>query len=165
MGLAGVLATMDDVAGELGNLESKDHYRSHSVPPEIEESPVRQTINLPGVEGRFVQTPTALDFENGSGNATGYGAGGQLSKSRKDPTRFRVTIEGNTTEFELSLVDTAGATESQQGSANPKRVFDGRDEFQAFEAFERAKVSYDSFLEDDSIVSDERLVIRWAGEQ
>ncbi|ESK95125.1 nuclear elongation and deformation protein 1 [Moniliophthora roreri MCA 2997] len=121
--------------------------------------------------------------------ATGYGAGGLLAVSGSDPTKFRVFIEGKKMEFELSLVErryaNLGEAEGKQGEEEERgrtgkrntkpaltlRVFspDGRwtgiDEFEMATLFEQGKVNLQRFLEDESVVKDPRLVIRWTGEQ
>lgn len=120
--------------------------RSRSVPPEL-DSPTLKRRELPVVDA------STEDVEQEVGS---FGAGGRLTSSRKSATQFGVYIEGKTTAFELSVVDL--------GKADLK-VFDGRDELEAASVFDKGKVDYKRFLNDESIVHDERLVIRWAGGQ
>lgn len=122
--------------------------RSQSVPPELDGSPSLKRRELPAPD---VQEEV-LRQETGS-----FGAGGRLTSSRSDPTRFRVHIEGKTVAFELSIVDS--------DESSREKVFDGKDEVEATTFFEKGKIDYRRFLEDESIVRDRRLVIRWVGGQ
>ena len=121
--------------------------RSQSVPPELDGSPTTKRRELP-----------AQDMPSG-GSEGSFGAGGRLTSSRQNPTRFGVYIEGKTVAFELSIVD---STELKGGT---RKVFDGRDEVEAASLFEKGKVEYRRFLDDEGIVHDERLVLKWAGGQ
>ncbi|KAH8096741.1 LNS2-domain-containing protein [Cristinia sonorae] len=76
-----------------------------------------------------------------------YGAGGRLTVDRRDPTRFRVFIEGRTAEFELSLI-----------SGGFKRV----DEMEDARRFDEGKIEFTQFLNNEQLLRDENLVIRWA---
>lgn len=126
--------------------------RSRSVPPELEGSPHSVRMSLP---------PIASDADNDAPcerNFTLYtepeefGAGGRLAASRSDPTKFRVSIDGKIATFELSLVERPG-------------VFHGRDEVETARAFEAGIIDYHRFVDDENLVNDERLVIKWNGGQ
>ena len=124
--------------------------RSQSVPPELDGSPTTNRRELPTQD---------IPLE-GTGHEFGtFGAGGRLTSSRKNPARFGVFIEGKNVAFELSILDT---DESKGGN---RKVFDGRDEVEAARLFDKGKVDYRRFLDDESVVHDERLVIKWAGGQ
>lgn len=165
------------------------HTRSHSVPPELEGSPATKRRELSASRSRYEYNPEdgeeefrsgGLEDSEGYGGETGaFGAGGRLSSSRSDPTRFIVSIEGKKIEFELSLVsagDNEGEREGDEenrGRSNRDgatggfgvKVFDGRDEVEAARLFDAGKIDYARVLEDEQSVSDPRLVIRWAGDQ
>ncbi|KAJ7490242.1 Lipin/Ned1/Smp2-domain-containing protein [Mycena galericulata] len=152
--------------------------RSRSVPPDLEGSPSRSRRRA---RDRIVDR---LEYEDDDDDdepavveeTVGYGAGGRLSASESDPTKFTVAIEGRKVGFELSLVsdmapddeesesDTRGRRE-RGGSSGGTRVFDRRDEVEAARLFEKDQIDLSRFLEDETVVSDPRLVIRWAGDQ
>jgi phosphatidate phosphatase LPIN len=123
--------------------------RSQSVPPELDGSPSLKRRELPAPDD---EQEEVLRQETGS-----FGAGGRLTSSRSDPTRFRVHIEGKTVAFELSIVD---SDESRRG-----KIFDGMDEVEATTLFENGKIDYRRFLDDETVVRDGQLVIRWVGGQ
>ncbi|KAF9266322.1 LNS2-domain-containing protein [Marasmius fiardii PR-910] len=179
--------------------------RSKSVPPGLEGSPTsarhrRRSLSsrrwnggdvdgeddgiLSGRVKRRASGATASD------SVGGYGAGGLLSASRSDPTRFRVFIEGKMVEFELSLVERKPNYRAQNEDEEDEeehrgrqlttegerkrhklRVFspDGRwtgiDEFEMAWLFDEAKIEFEQFLDDETVVNDPRLVIRWMGEK
>ncbi|KAF9031796.1 LNS2-domain-containing protein [Hymenopellis radicata] len=126
--------------------------RSRSVPPTTRgKGKERQTF--PSVE--VGQEGQALDQE------THYGAGGRLSVSPSDPTKFRVSIEGRRIDFELSLIsdeeDRRGRrTRGEQGSK------DRLDDFEFARRFEEGKVDLNKLLEDDDLVHDPSLVLKWS---
>lgn len=122
--------------------------RSQSVPPELDGSPSLKRRELPASDAQ----------EEGLGQDAGcFGAGGRLTSSRSDPTWFRVHIEGKTVSFELSIIDPDEWTKG--------KVFEGTDEVNAAALFEKGKVDYRTFLDDESVVRDRRLVIRWVDGQ
>ena len=65
---------------------------------------------------------------------------------------FRLYIEGKTITFELSLVDDT-------------RVFHGQDELLAGDLFEKGKIDFRRFMEDETLVHHDKLVINWANGQ
>jgi phosphatidate phosphatase LPIN len=82
-----------------------------------------------------------------------------------------VTIEGQKISFELSLIedDADGSPEAEIVRSFIQR--DGtrqlvkRSEVEIALFFERGKVAYTRFIEEENILKDERLVIRWANDQ
>ncbi|TCD69995.1 hypothetical protein EIP91_005245 [Steccherinum ochraceum] len=83
---------------------------------------------------------------------TEYGVGGRLTVDRRDPSRFRVFIEGRTVEFELSLIppDPDG------------KDFVRVDDVEDARRFDDGKLNFTQFLGNEHLLEDERLVIRWA---
>lgn len=179
----------DSDAGEDGDVEEinldREMLRSRSVPPGLEGSPRMKRKELKGggefgygdvdvdaeVDGVLDRMKGTLradeDEDDGvSGGISergvhgmGFGAGGRLIASSRDPTRIGAFIEGKTAQFELSLVEDGG-----RDGGIPK-IFDGHDELEAARVFEEGKIDYHKFLDDESVAKDERLVIRWAGDQ
>ncbi|KAG6861570.1 hypothetical protein C0995_014866 [Termitomyces sp. Mi166 len=152
-----------------------DHGRSRSVPPELEGSPQRRLKEL--VEGYDASNdPEDDDLDEGS-----FGKGGILRPSKRDPNRFTLQIEGRRVMFELSIVsasegqsdgalsdpeeDTGSGWKGRYGRVGSLMVFDGRDEVEAARLFALGKVNYNTFLDNDNIVKNPWLVIRWAGNQ
>ncbi|KAJ7930124.1 nuclear elongation and deformation protein 1 [Mycena leptocephala] len=159
--------------------------RSRSVPPALDGSPSRtrrrrrergmadQYEDDGVVGGGLTDSPVVTD------EVVGYGAGGRLSASESDPAKFTVAIEGRKVGFELSLVsDTASDGEESEsdvrgrkdrdgasGGTRVLRVFNRRDEVEAARLFGEGQIDLNRFLEDETVVSDPRLVIRWAGDQ
>lgn len=177
MGKAKAMETLDDDELELeldarerergkgsgGEGEERDGedeegpQRSKSVPPELEASPTLSRRELPA-ESHHLPQGNVVEAEPSSPSLspTGFGAGGRLTASRRDPARFGVYIEGKTVAFGLSIVPE---------DADMLSVFDGRDELEAAEVFERGKVLYGKFMEEEGVARDVRLVIKWAGGQ
>ncbi|KAF9226906.1 LNS2-domain-containing protein [Gyrodon lividus] len=128
--------------------------RSQSVPPELEGSPHTIRSPLPPADDQdnepsplpLHRDPEADDSEKG------FGSGGRMTALHDDQTKFQVWIEGNTVEFELSLVCS-------------RDVFHGRDEVEAAHAFQQGIIDYPQLMANESSVRDERLVIRWTGGQ
>lgn len=112
--------------------------------------------------GRMVSSPVELIPEEGVVGEEGlsYGAGGRLAIDRRDPTRFRVSIERRVVDFELSIVQGAGEVDGNRTGAGP---LGGEDEVIDDQRYEEGKVDFDRFLEDERIVKDEDLVLKWAG--
>ncbi|KIK96054.1 hypothetical protein PAXRUDRAFT_826363 [Paxillus rubicundulus Ve08.2h10] len=129
--------------------------RSRSVPPELEGSPHTTRSPLPPPDDQNNEPPLSLPLHRepeADRDETGFGSGGQMIARRDNQTKFQVWIEGNTVEFELSLVSSRG-------------VFHGRDEVEAARAFEQGMIDYPMLMADKSLARDERLVIRWTGGQ
>ncbi|KAF7352457.1 Nuclear elongation and deformation protein 1 [Mycena venus] len=181
------MGSIDDLTEEEEDAEptagaSSSGARSRSVPPALEGSPVRsrrraRTKKYEDDEveegGEFTESPVT------GPEMVGYGAGGRLSASESDPTKFTVAIEGKKVGFELSVVSpdsASGGKESESeseargrrdrdGASGGTRVFDRRDEVEAARLFGKGQIDLNRFLEDEMVVSDPRLVIRWAGDQ
>ena len=104
-----------------------------------------------------VERESVLDADG----AASYGLGGRLTVDKNDRTRYRVFIEGRTVEFELAVVspDTLEGKKLHAGSLG------GEDEVEDYQCFEQGKVDFDRFLNDESIVRDPDLVLRWAGDK
>ena len=112
-----------------------------------------------------------------------FGVGGLLVVRKDDPTKFILKIEGRRMAFQLSLVPgesaTEDAVEDDEDEGRGRKIRDGsragglrvlpsnkrgqQDEVEATRLFEQGLVSFDQFLNDESILSHPRLVIRWAG--
>ncbi|KAJ7766877.1 LNS2-domain-containing protein [Mycena metata] len=172
-----------DISGELPEEEedadpsaaaSGSGTRSRSVPPDLEGSPSRSRrrprgiVDYPEDGGEYAESPVAAN------EVVGFGAGGRLSASESDPAKFTVTIEGKKVGFELSLVSDSPSDEDESeargrrdrdGSSGGARMFDRRDEVEAARLFGKGQIDLNRFLEDETVVSDPRLVIRWAGDQ
>jgi phosphatidate phosphatase LPIN len=151
---------------DVGGLET---IRSHSVPPGLEGSPVTKRRELAkrghhdpddvldhGQRGiRRGSLASASPPRVRRDASPGYGIGGKLTASRGDPTRFAVLIEGRAVTFELCVLE----------KPDEDDVFDGRDELETARVFDAGKVDFRRFLEDPSIVTTKRLVIRWSGDR
>ncbi|KAJ3551752.1 hypothetical protein NM688_g4523 [Phlebia brevispora] len=94
---------------------------------------------------------------------TTYGLGGRLTVDRRDPTRFRVFIEGRAAEFELSLVPNYNHLDKGKAKAHPGSL-GGTDEVEDAFLFDSGKVDFTRFLQDESIISADNLVMRWASD-
>ncbi|KAI0080626.1 LNS2-domain-containing protein [Panus rudis PR-1116 ss-1] len=86
-----------------------------------------------------------------------FGAGGMLTVDRRDPTKYRVFIEGKAVEFEVSILPSSGPADSERS----EYVF-GYDEIEDARRFDAGKIDFLRFLEDGNILNDDGLVIRWA---
>jgi len=135
---------IDEEASEIGFM------RSQSVPPELDGSPTTKRRELPAQD---------IPVEESDHDLGSFGAGGRLTSRRHNPTQFGVYIEGKNATFELSIVD------SDELKGSNRKVFDGRDEVEAARSFDKGKVDYRKFLDDESVVHDKRLVLKWAGGQ
>lgn len=65
-------------------------------------------------------------------------------------------------EFELSMIpdlDTNSQTRRHSGSLG------GKDAVEDMEIFQRGKVDFDTFLQDEEIVKSDNLVLCWAGDR
>ncbi|KAI0720361.1 Lipin/Ned1/Smp2-domain-containing protein [Cerioporus squamosus] len=121
----------------------------------------RMMSEVPDAE--YARTRAALaDRESTSDtDMAPYGFGGRLTVDKNDPTRFRVFIEGRTIEFELAIVtrDTPEGRKLHAGSLG------GAGEVEDYQCFEQGKIDFERFLSDESVVRDENLVLRWAGDK
>ncbi|KAJ7752846.1 Lipin/Ned1/Smp2-domain-containing protein [Mycena maculata] len=156
--------------------------RSRSVPPDLEGSPSRSRrrardhgVAVDHYEDDVDEDVEPADAPVVADETVGYGAGGRLSASQSDPTKFTLAIEGKKAGFELSLVsDTAADDEDSEdtrgrrdrsGSSGGTRVFNRRGEVEAARLFGEGQIDLGRFIEDETVVRDPRLVIRWAGDQ
>lgn len=98
-----------------------------------------------------------------SDSKSSYGSGGILTADRRDPTRFRVFIEGRAAEFELSLVPQLGELDKDKMKTRPGTL-GGKNEVEDAFLFDTGKVEFTKFLQDDQIVNADNLVLRWAGD-
>lgn len=184
-------AGMSPALYEEENMEKEEeHGRSRSVPPELDGSPKRDRRGreLPDE----YEEPSHGDMDGDEGENTDeeegfadFGKGGKLRTTSADPTTFVLSIEGKKVTFELSLAShidsSTQGTESgpedgdhpihargrknRHGGVGGPDVFAGRDEVEAARLFDLGRVDFYRFLNDDELVNDPRLVIRWAGDQ
>ena len=89
-----------------------------------------------------------------------FGKGGRLAFDRRNPTRFRVSIERRVVDFELSVVPGAGSWERRSG----KGPLGGEDEVADTQRFEQGRVDFERFIDDDAVINDRDLVLKWAGD-
>jgi phosphatidate phosphatase LPIN len=102
-----------------------------------------------------------------------FGAGGTLSASHEDLTMFVLSIEGRKIAFQLSLIPPEGEEDSfsqdeakgRQGIDNSRTKERPQDEVEAARLFDRYCVDWARFMDDGTVVHDQRLIIRWAGNQ
>ena len=102
-----------------------------------------------------------------------FGAGGILSASREDLTVFVLSIEGRKIGFQLSLIPPEGEEDSfsedeakgRQGIENSRTKERPQDEVEAARLFDRYCVDWARFMDDEIVVHDPQLTIRWAGNQ
>lgn len=149
-----------------------DHMRSRSVPPELEGSPQTRLKEL------IEHYDASYDPEEGDVDEASFANGGILRPSKHDPSRFALQIEGRRIMFELSIVSTSGRQSdgalsdqedtrlgwrSRHGKVGGFVISDGRDEVEAARLFALGKIDYNTFLDDDNVVENPGLVIRWAG--
>jgi phosphatidate phosphatase LPIN len=146
--------------------------RSQSVPPDLEGSPTASRHELP--KAGIYHYSSGGHFMAHGAIQDQFGAGGKLSARKTEPALFVVAIEGQKVSFELSLIedDTDGSPASQETELarssiqqDGKRRLVKRSEVETAQLFERGKVAYTRFIEDENILKDERLVIRWANDQ
>jgi hypothetical protein len=78
---------------------------------------------------------------------------GRIRADETEPTKYILELEGYEVGFELSIVD----------DGDDLSHFHELDTIGAALVFDKAQVSFQSFLDDESIVRNEMLIIRWAG--
>ncbi|UZJ55128.1 hypothetical protein CBS101457_004448 [Exobasidium rhododendri] len=109
--------------------------------------------------------------EEGSIEANSRSNLGQLVCDHEDPYKFRLELDDASHTFELSLCYVEGLEHDITGSdpntnlaqnPEPQAEQDGPREDWA-DHFEENQVSYQRFLDDEGLVNDERLVIRYNG--
>ena len=129
--------------------------RSRSVPPELEGSPHTILSPLPHVDDQDNEPPlqplvTQEPDEYKDGKP--FGSSGRITARHDDQTKFQVWMDGTSVDFELSLVASRDA-------------FHSRDEVASARTFEEGIIDYAQLMADESLVRDERLVMRWTGTQ
>ncbi|KAF9464839.1 Lipin/Ned1/Smp2-domain-containing protein [Collybia nuda] len=171
----------------------EEHGRSRSVPPELDGSPSRdrkgrdlpEEYEEPNLGDLGGDEEEISDEES---EFADFGKGGKLTTTSADPTTFVLSIEGKEATFELSLVSTGEGdtsitqtTESdpedgehsaqvrgrknRYGGVGAPKIVDGLYESGMAGLFDVGRVDFHRFLNDDDLVNDPRLVIRWAGDQ
>ncbi|KAJ3806868.1 nuclear elongation and deformation protein 1 [Lentinula aff. lateritia] len=156
------------------------HARSMSVPPGFDESPTRER-QRESLFAKYNDADPAAEFTvaqeheidaaslSGSG---GFGSSGKLSASKSDPTVFKLLIEGKKVEFELSLVEYPedernghDGDDVEGESDDHEELSRGIDEFETARLFEKGKISFEDFIQNDQLVRDPRLVLKWTRQQ
>ncbi|KAG9317850.1 Lipin/Ned1/Smp2-domain-containing protein [Chiua virens] len=126
--------------------------RSRSVPPELEGSP--QTIRsvLPGVDDHGEVPPVpVVGYQPGEyKDETLFGRNSRLTARHNDQTIFQVWMDDTSVEFELSVVDS-------------RHSFGNGDEVESALLFSQGIIDYSRLMEDEHLVWDDRLVMRWTG--
>lgn len=123
--------------------------RSRSVPPELEGSPHTIRSPLPPADDNDNESPLPLVHQE-SAEYKGekpFGSSGCITTRHDDQTKFQVWIDGTSVEFELSLVASRDA-------------FHNRDEAESARTFDQGVIDYAQLMADESLVRDERLVMR-----
>ncbi|KAG5639717.1 hypothetical protein H0H81_005900 [Sphagnurus paluster] len=181
------IAEFDEAEEESGHGHEHEHEhgRSRSVPPELEGSPKRDRRVRELVEDHEEHESGKVVAEDEE--IVSFGQGGTLKPSKQDSGRFILQIEDRTVTFELSIVSSLAeggedhdgplsepeestGSEDFRGRRNRHgrlggKLFKTRDEVEAARLFAQGKIDFKTFLEDDDIVRDPRLVIRWADDQ
>jgi len=158
-------------SGENDHSQHGHSGRSRSIPPDFlnptrekrrETREYKEYEDLEGVEeedrgrvGHPLSKERPHDLLKEADNI--FGSGGTLSPSRDDQTTFILAIERRKIGFQLSLVP----DDNTRGRTYAKN----HNEFDAGLLFDRYRVDWNRFLEDESIVNDPRLVIRWGADQ
>lgn len=105
------------------------------------------------------EVSSPVSMEDGEDEPT-FGKGGRLAIDRRDPTRFRVSIERRVVDFELSIVPGVASREER----NKKGPLGGEDEVVDVQRFEQGKIDFERFINDDEVIQDQDLVLKWAGD-
>jgi len=129
--------------------------RSCSVPPELEGSPHTVLSPLPHVDDHDDESPLGPLVRQDPGEYEDwkpFGSSGRITARHDEETKFQVWIDSTSVDFELSLVAS-------------RDVFHDRDEVESTRTFEEGIIDYAQLMEDEHLVRDERLVMRWNGKQ
>ncbi|KAL6305763.1 Lipin/Ned1/Smp2-domain-containing protein [Sparassis latifolia] len=110
---------------------------------------------------RSLTTDETSQRRRGRSEETKYGTGGRLTVDRRDPTLFRVFIEGKVAEFELSIIPDLA---QEQAETKGGGLLSGKDGVEDARLFDQGKIDFQRFLGDDRLVHDENLVLKWAGD-
>ena len=146
----------DEYLWEWGGFPQKTPLKSTFGPPGISEAPGSgwdrdKATTLPR---GFVSPLEGSLGTNVDEEESGYGTGGRLRPDRNEPHRFILLIERKTTYFELAHFP----------KDESRRKF-GRNEVDDAQIFNERRVDYKAFLDDESIIQEGDLVIRWAGDR
>lgn len=127
--------------------DARELSRAQSEPPELDE-------------GERTVRPAPASVGGDAGDDV-LGAGGRLIRDRADPTRMGVWLDGRTVWFELSVVE-PDLLKKENGR---KGALGGLEEMDAAEAFDKDKVTLERFLDDETILEEPGLVLRWADDR
>ena len=111
-------------------------------------------------DAQYARARAAAEREMLNDSAS-YGNGGRLTMDKNDPTRFRVFIEGRTVEFEIAIVPPTSLQGSEGGKKSHAGTLDGDDEVEDEHRFEEHKIDFERFLNDETVVHDDNLVLLW----
>ncbi|KAI0751040.1 Lipin/Ned1/Smp2-domain-containing protein [Daedaleopsis nitida] len=145
---------------------TQGHLPGTSVDMSSRKGKGRMMSEVP--DAQHVRTRAAVEERERAVDAEGvasFGLGGRLTVDKNDSTRYRVFIEGRTVEFELALISSESSASSEGQRKLHAGTLGGDDEVEDYQAFEQGKVDFEQFLDEDSIVHDDNLVLRWAGDK
>ncbi|KAF9480688.1 LNS2-domain-containing protein [Pholiota conissans] len=146
--------------GRRGSREYKEYEDvkgdPHAVEDQGDEERGRGWLRSGLEEGEEATEISPQEVENEA-----FGDGGVLSASRDDLTTFVLSIEGRKVAFQLSLIPTEN--ENRSGKDELKEPL--RDEMETARLFDNYCIDWSRFLDDEVLVHDPRLVIRWARNQ
>lgn len=109
-------------------------------------------------KGRQIDDLLLHDGEGGqkvAGDESSFGAGGRLSSAEGDEAMFVLSIEHKKVTFQLSRMK----EDRESGSTTLHRA---QDEVEMARMFEEGKITFSKFLEDENLVKDPMLVIKWS---
>lgn len=137
-------------------------HESRKGKERMPELGVDTNVGASGSGGTIMSSPISYtpDVESEGGDAMRYGEGGRLGVDRRDSTRFKVSIERRVVDFELSTVHGVGQADADWSG---KGSLGGEDEVEDAQRFDQGKIDFQQFLDDERIVKDEDLVLKWAG--
>ncbi|CAA7260114.1 unnamed protein product [Cyclocybe aegerita] len=165
--------------------------RSRSVPPNFEDRPAGKRRRSSRVYKEYEDVEDEDEDENiqrgwpWAGATSGpegseqqdqlpedwtFGAGGTLTASKEDSSILVLNIEGKKMVLQLSLFKDQqehGFAQEERGRTGEQKAIGKlkRGEVETARLFDHYKVDLNRFLDDDTVVQDPRLVIRWAGDQ
>lgn len=128
--------------------------RSCSVPPEL-ESPHTVLSPLPHVDDHGDESPLRPSVRQELDEYKDwkpFGSSGRITARHDEQTKLQVWIDDTSVDFELSLVASHD-------------VFRDQDEVESTRMFEEGIIDYAQLMENEHLVRDERLVVRWNGKQ
>ena len=121
--------------------------RAQSEPPALDE-------------GERTARPVPAPEDEGAGDGV-LGAGGRLVRDRADPARMGVWLDGRTVWFEMAVVEPVLLKKAN----GRKGALGELEEMDAAEVFDKDKVTLERFLDDETILEEPGLVLRWAGDR